>query len=43
MHRGGVEMAITLPDDPRLANDTERRVWTVLTEQLSNGVLGISD
>jgi hypothetical protein len=36
-------MAITLPDDPRLANDTERRVWTVLTEQLGNGVLGIND
>ena len=36
-------MAITLPDDPCLANDTERRVWAVLTEQLGNGVLGIND
>ena len=35
-------MAITLPDDPRLANDTERRVWTVLTEQLGDGDLVIA-
>lgn len=27
-------MPITLPDDPRLANDTERKVWQLLVEQL---------
>ncbi len=35
-------MAITVPDDPRLANDTERRVWRALTEQLGEGDLVIA-
>jgi hypothetical protein len=35
-------MAITLPDDPRLANDTERRVWTALIAQLGDGDLVIA-
>jgi len=35
-------MAITVPDDPRLANDTERRVWKALTEQLGVGDLVIA-
>jgi hypothetical protein len=35
-------MAITVPDDPRLANDTERRVWKALTEQLGEGDLVIA-
>ena len=35
-------MAITLPDDLRLANDTERRVWTALIAQLGDGDLVIA-
>jgi hypothetical protein len=35
-------MAVTVPDDPRLANDTERRVWRALTEQLGEGDLVIA-
>ena len=35
-------MAITVPTDPRLANDTERRVWTALTEQLGDTDLVIA-
>lgn len=35
-------MAITVPDDPRLANDTERQVWKALTEQLGEGDLVIA-
>ena len=35
-------MAITLPDDPRLASATERRVWAALGEQLADGDLVIA-
>ena len=35
-------MAITLPDDPRLASATERRVWAALGEQLADGDLLIA-
>jgi RecA/RadA recombinase len=35
-------MAITVPEEPRLANDTERRVWKALTEQLGEGDLVIA-
>ena len=35
-------MAITLPDDPRLASATERRVWAALGEQLGDGDLVIA-
>ena len=35
-------MAITVPDDPRLANDTERRVWKALKDQLGEGDLVIA-
>ena len=35
-------MAITLPDHPRLASATERRVWAALGEQLGDGDLVIA-
>jgi len=35
-------VAITLPDDPRLASATERRVWAALGEQLGEGDLVIA-
>ena len=35
-------MAITLPDDPSLANGTERRVWTALITQLGDADLVIA-
>ena len=35
-------MAITLPDHPRLASATERRVWAALGEQLADGDLLIA-
>ncbi|MCX6489114.1 MAG: NERD domain-containing protein [Mycobacterium sp.] len=35
-------MAITVPDDPRLATATERRVWAALSEQLGDGDLVIA-
>ena len=35
-------MAITLPDHPRLASATERRVWAALGEQLADGDLVIA-
>lgn len=35
-------MAVTLPDEPRLANATERKVWTALTEQLGDTDLVIA-
>jgi len=35
-------VAITLPDDPRLASATERRVWAALGEQLADGDLVIA-
>jgi Holliday junction resolvase-like predicted endonuclease len=35
-------VAITLPDKPRLANETERKVWRLLTEQLGERDLVIA-
>lgn len=32
-------MPVTIPEDPRLANDSERRVWEVLRSQLADGDL----
>jgi hypothetical protein len=35
-------MTITLPDTPRLANDTERKVWQLLVDQLGEHDLVIA-
>ena len=35
-------MAVALPDNPRLANDSERRVWEALLDQLREGDLVIA-
>jgi hypothetical protein len=35
-------MTITLPESPRLANDAERRVWQLLTDQLQPADLVIA-
>ena len=39
---GTVLMAVALPDNPRLANDSERRVWEALLDQLREGDLVIA-
>ena len=39
---GTVRMAVALPDHPRLANDSERRVWEALSDQLGEGDLVIT-
>jgi hypothetical protein len=32
-------MPVTIPENPRLANDSERRVWEILCSQLADGDL----